>query len=761
MMQPSPTKTANRLPLKETDSNLRTTTTTAQDNAKDIQVIEIPDVSFQEPGTKINNENIIKKRSIEKLESLTTITSSKKKPKIERTRSIEGAVLISKPAVIQKMQQKVTPKELIEWQINWKKIMRRDSRIYFDTTEDNIDLIKSKKSIDKKKELLKRGFYSLGAEITKFFDTSVTIVITTRSTDNIHLLNDKDILSRAKKNFMKVWGYEKAFRFLTNLDVDFNAILKNKTPILATPSLSNLLQNEKIYGPNDRDPRTKRDDIHYFKYPHVYMYDLWQTWAPIITLEWRPQDLNDDNNLPYPILKMGTFGRCPFIGDRYCDENSSKRIVKRYKRDKLNSSYAMKLRQLYQHHALPSNLNDNTDTDKLDNDDEIIIIPHGCLDSSIKYHDLIKSSKLSTSNSTMIPLNKDVIRSTSVPNLTIPDRNQNKLNVSNNNNKVSTKIDSNETISDSNHDNDSNKIINEESQSQSQSHQQEPTTNENNTNCKEPPTPSLKHAALIPLTRTETEDLQDDLCTTSKKQTRIPFEIRASGVHQSNDVATSFGNGLGPTKATVMSKNIKTLNKLLDWKLDTPNRKNSNNNSNTNATSSNVTKNPKVHTTTTSSSTNKTQSRKGVKPGLTRGGSNLKHSFGRESLEKDNQHTQSVTKEQTIQTIHETKPLITQPIEDQHVINDIPQPKQSPILMENKEMAPSQKVDNTDKPADVVAAVVPKRQVIKNPGYCENCRVKYESLDEHIVSEKHLSFANNKQNFEPIDSLIEKLRFQF
>lgn len=53
-----------------------------------------------------------------------------------------------------------------------------------------------------------------------------------------------------------------------------------------------------------------------------------------------------------------------------------------------------------------------------------------------------------------------------------------------------------------------------------------------------------------------------------------------------------------------------------------------------------------------------------------------------------------------------------------------------------------------------------KKETVKNSGYCENCRVKYESLEQHIVSEKHLSFAENDLNFEAIDSLIENLRFQ-
>uniref|UniRef100_UPI0002250D66 DBF4 n=2 Tax=Saccharomyces cerevisiae TaxID=4932 RepID=UPI0002250D66 len=131
--------------------------------------------------------------------------------------------------------------------------MKRDSRIYFDITDDVEMNTYNKSKMDKRRDLLKRGFLTLGAQITQFFDTTVTIVITRRSVENIYLLKDTDILSRAKKNYMKVWSYEKAARFLKNLDVDLDHLSKTKSASLAAPTLSNLLHNEKLYGPTDRD----------------------------------------------------------------------------------------------------------------------------------------------------------------------------------------------------------------------------------------------------------------------------------------------------------------------------------------------------------------------------------------------------------------------------------------------------------------------------------------------------------------------------
>lgn len=534
-----------------------------------------------------------KKRALDRLE-----LQQRKRPKVERARSIEGAVQVAKNSALKNVEQKVTPSELLEWQTNWKKIMRRESRIYFDTADESDCSKYTKSKMDKRKDLLKRGFLSLGAQITQFFDSSVTIVITRRSLESIGSLSDSDVLSRAKKNYMKVWGYEKATRFLKNLDVDLDLLEKNKTASLAEPTLSNLLQNEKLYGPTDRDPRTRRDDIHYFKYAHVYMYDQWQTWAPIIVLEWKPQDLADPKKIPYPILKMGTFGRCPFIGDGACDETSYKRVIKRYNRDKANKKYALRLRQLYQRHAEP-----------VLETQELMCIPHTCLDSKQCLENWQKT--------------------------------------------IEEEADSHE-----------------EADEKYKSIWKDPAPAKIASQRK----PAI--ASTAALTRQETEDFPDDLCN-NKKPSRVMQELKASGVHQSNDVATSFGNGLGPTKASVTNKNVKNLSRLVvDRKLGTK------------------AQNSAIHTKTTTNTVKEMHEQA--------------HAAQGKSLEGEALEGMKVKKKN-----------------------------------------------------EAIATPIARKDNSKNAGYCENCRVKYDHLEQHIVSEKHQSFAQNDINFEMIDSLIDKLKFQF
>lgn len=46
----------------------------------------------------------------------------------------------------------------------------------------------------------------------------------------------------------------------------------------------------------------------------------------------------------------------------------------------------------------------------------------------------------------------------------------------------------------------------------------------------------------------------------------------------------------------------------------------------------------------------------------------------------------------------------------------------------------------------------------KRPGYCENCRVKYDDFTEHIYDRRHRKFATNEANFVDIDALIMRVQ---
>ncbi|CAI4037938.1 hypothetical protein SMKI_04G2750 [Saccharomyces mikatae IFO 1815] len=697
----SPTKMIIRSPLKETDTNLK------HKNGIAVSTTTVGHLDIFSNDNNCNNNNATesfpKKRSLERLElQQQQHLHEKKKAKLERARSIEGAVQVSKVTGLKNVEPRVTPKELLEWQTNWKKIMKRDSRIYFDITDDVEMNTYNKSRMDKRRDLLKRGFLTLGAQITQFFDTTVTIVITRRSVENIYLLKDTDILSRAKKNYMKVWSYEKAARFLKNLDVDLDHLSKTKSASLATPTLSNLLHNEKIYGPTDRDPRTKRDDIHYFKYPHVYLYDLWQTWAPIITLEWKPQELTNLEELPYPILKLGSFGRCPFIGDRNYDESSYKRVVKRYSRDKANKKYALQLRALFQYHA-DTFMTTSSGDDQTKN---LIFIPHTCNDSTKSFKKWMQEKAKTFEKNELKKSHDDAIQSIQ--------------------NENDSQTDEKNTISLKEVETRKHLLQEEEGNKQPIVEQSKNYTSQNVL----PAAPKLSHPILATFTRQETEEVPDDLCTL-KAKSRQAFEIKASGAHQSNDVATSFGNGLGPTRASVMSKNMKSLSRLMvDRKLGV---KQTNGNSKTAAT-------------TTAAEIAKEN--KHISDGIV-----LKKDEPRSKMTGNNNSIHMETNSKLPDFSNTTSKSAST---NSKLNNDIKIITKDSITALKKTTT----YTNISLHPNAPTTQPVKKETVKNSGYCENCRVKYESLEQHIVSEKHLSFADNNLNFEAIDSLIENLRFQ-
>ncbi|SCV69804.1 BQ2448_1198 [Microbotryum intermedium] len=56
--------------------------------------------------------------------------------------------------------------------------------------------------------------------------------------------------------------------------------------------------------------------------------------------------------------------------------------------------------------------------------------------------------------------------------------------------------------------------------------------------------------------------------------------------------------------------------------------------------------------------------------------------------------------------------------------------------------------------AGLNARIPPPRDEPKKPGYCENCRMKYDDFKDHIVSSKHRRFAQNPKNWYELDNLL-------
>ncbi|KAG8995906.1 hypothetical protein FRB90_012875 [Tulasnella sp. 427] len=53
---------------------------------------------------------------------------------------------------------------------------------------------------------------------------------------------------------------------------------------------------------------------------------------------------------------------------------------------------------------------------------------------------------------------------------------------------------------------------------------------------------------------------------------------------------------------------------------------------------------------------------------------------------------------------------------------------------------------------------LPPREETKKPGYCENCRVKFEDFSKHIKGNRHTRFANSSNNFLDLDETLARVR---
>ncbi|CAI5760237.1 unnamed protein product [Candida verbasci] len=259
---------------------------------------------------------------------------SKPKQVEEKKRILVDSTNTKKKQEAQKNLGRLSGDELYNWQQSWRKIMK-ESVVYFEGVQD-----KQVNEYRKAARLLK----VVGCNIVPFFNGDVTIIVSKRSFDDKIDYPMHDIFSNVSKSKIKVWNYDKVFRFLKNLGINVqtgedeqavntHTILPNS--LSTNNNLLNLLKEEKIYGSADRDPNAKRDDLHYLSKNYLYVYDLNQLVRPIAIREW--------NDGEYPVLNYTLDGKCPFIPDS-SDPNTERKRLKRLKKFEATKSHRQALR---------------------------------------------------------------------------------------------------------------------------------------------------------------------------------------------------------------------------------------------------------------------------------------------------------------------------------------------------------------------------------------------------------------------------------
>jgi regulatory subunit for Cdc7p protein kinase len=133
-----------------------------------------------------------------------------------------------------------------------------------------------------------------------------------------------DVLYRARELGMKIWTLEKLQRMMnTMFDTDSgyqtgngystgsNAVSIPRTTREA--DLSQMLRNERINGPSDRDPTVATKEMVIFKGPFIYIHDIDEKQRPIMVREYAKVAHKEDGD--WPQFRSVANGKCPFIED--------------------------------------------------------------------------------------------------------------------------------------------------------------------------------------------------------------------------------------------------------------------------------------------------------------------------------------------------------------------------------------------------------------------------------------------------------------
>lgn len=224
--------------------------------------------------------------------------------------------------------KKMTGNELSKWQQTWREILPK-SFVYFEQDDSN--------ERDKRKAMI--ALKKLGATIEPFFCENITIIISKRPYNKSIQYPKGDIFKYAAKKQLKVWNIEKVFRFLNHLgepipDLDeYDKVISlrntnnvsniNNNQITNNTQLSNLLMNERLFGPSDRDPNVRRNDFKYFTDFYLYIYDISHKTRPVAIREWK-------DKFSCPRMHHTTNGKSLFVPE--AKSQNPINILKRHQR---------------------------------------------------------------------------------------------------------------------------------------------------------------------------------------------------------------------------------------------------------------------------------------------------------------------------------------------------------------------------------------------------------------------------------------------
>ncbi|KAK5113412.1 hypothetical protein LTR62_003512 [Meristemomyces frigidus] len=135
-----------------------------------------------------------------------------------------------------------------------------------------------------------------------------------------------DILFRARQLGIKIWALEKLQRMLKTIletDADVEAVshsTRNQTSISRTATrvtthgdLEQLLRNERVNGPADRDMTVAAQDMCTFTGFYLYIHDMDEKTKPVMVRDYPKVAKAEEGK--WPQFRLSGPGRCPFVED--------------------------------------------------------------------------------------------------------------------------------------------------------------------------------------------------------------------------------------------------------------------------------------------------------------------------------------------------------------------------------------------------------------------------------------------------------------
>lgn len=253
--------------------------------------IKVPN-EYEDHFRMIQQSKMSQQEKIERQQQLLLEKQLLEKQLLEKQQQEKQQQLLEKQQQQQEKQQqlqldkqhmkRVANDNLEEWRSKWRPIMRNAQFYFLKVSQSNIDRVKP---------LLDH----IGSNISHFFENKINYIVTRQSFADQYkdgkLEGLPPALLTAHKLQLKVWGYEKLEKFLRHLlgetfvDNALGVAGGNKDV-----GLGFLLKEERVAGPSDRDPEAHRNDFHYLRGPHVYIWDLDKSMRSIMIKEYNKDD---------------------------------------------------------------------------------------------------------------------------------------------------------------------------------------------------------------------------------------------------------------------------------------------------------------------------------------------------------------------------------------------------------------------------------------------------------------------------------------